>query len=166
MYADEAVAREQLESRSAATQLALPGDQLVVMVDDHHRPRRKGTGTAVESLLSPDAWVWESELICYVGQVLAFAPAVERRRQRRWFRDHRLWSCSMLTAVWYALRLGLIPDLAQVVSGGLQPATRLINILHIRYAESERAALALLGEEAAERIEMVLQSDTADELLV
>lgn len=100
--------------------------------------------------ISPDVICSEAAL---AATAKAFLPQIRHGRTRRSLERYRAssgkWPCSMLTAAWYGVRLGLFEPPAGLLIHGdsddLQ-GDALINILDERFLGVELEALRLLAE--------------------
>ena len=148
IYVDQEAGPEQTISERRARDIAIPGDQLVIMVDDYHPETCSLDVEGYIEAMEPDAWVREADLEVYVYELL-HRPATPKDEKRSALRYHDLkgrWSCSALTAVWYALRLGVLEDDLHVVQGRLVAAERLLNVLSRIYMQQEARTLRLVPD--------------------
>jgi hypothetical protein len=149
IYTDELPCAHHFESVKAHLLLEGPF-QKVIMIDDYHPEPENVILDTFDYIQrqAPDAWVMESRLASYVPAVLAtVASPRERRGQQRWHDKTGLWSCSALTAVWYSLRLGLVPDPLRLVRGRLGDARILVNALPEAFEEQEARTMKVMGQE-------------------
>ncbi len=125
-----------------------------VLADDKELPRRARDRGAraligmIEPQLRVDYFVPEHKLHVYVDALVALLPKDEiRRRVRTKLRDtlkeRGALPCSADIAIWHAMRLGLIDDIARIAvdnDGVFRPSDIVISILPEGDEESETIA--------------------------
>ena len=141
LYADERVGPEQRETAKVAA--TYPGIGLV-LVDDYNAPAPWDPEYIHIQMMiqgkTPDGIFSESDLVPAAEQVINQVGGREGKRQRRYWKTHGKLSCSMLTATWYLLRLGVLTSTARCKLTGITiPVTeRLVNVLPLAYEPVER----------------------------
>lgn len=155
IYADKPLSSEQVESIERLPDLSGEEAQFVVMLDDYNAPSYAGQAMDLGFTLErcgkePDAIYRESSLVGAAAALLAQLPARESRQIHKWVRKKGKFPCSLLTAAWYAMRLGKIPAHPDSYRGRIiEPADRLVNVLPVYYEANERKAFELLDDSFA-----------------
>lgn len=89
----------------------------------------------------PDLLALEADIACFAAEVRGRMD--DRRTQRsleRYERSRGRHPCSLLTATWYLMRLGLFPH------EGLPPCSQIMNVLSRKHKATEEAALEILSD--------------------
>ncbi len=141
--------------------------QEVVLFDDYNIKHQKTTHEDILRELGkhqamPKYYAFEKDMIVYVNQLLSNVVVPKVRRQyETYIQKYNRYPCSLLTAVWYLVRLGYIVDTNQALKptdgqGIFVPASELINFLPNYFSGVEDKARKLIGatqfEGAADRI--------------
>jgi hypothetical protein len=91
--------------------------------------------------LWPDAIVFESDLVEAALRLMSeMSGGRVRSSHERFQQENQKLRCSLLTAAWYLLRLGLLDGgalICRATGMSLPPADRLINVLPDRYRRVE-----------------------------
>lgn len=159
VYSDEVFNEEHRHGANAAlTELrTLSEDYSTVMLIDNYNPENKDFDlasfmlSAKNSGVAMDHVAFEADLVDYYSTVLAMMPNNKfRRRYEKYVAKNNKIPCSFLTAIWYLLRLGLLPYKEGMVTSctgrAFEPAERLINILPERFSPTEEKAIAIIEQ--------------------
>lgn len=127
----------------------------IVLFDDYNIKSLKVTHDEVLEKLkdlhvSPKYYAFEKDMIAYVPQLLdsILTPKIKRQYETYIDRSGR-YPCSLLTAVWYLVRLGYIADTNQSLRAvdsrdNFEPANELINFLPGYFSGVESKAKKLI----------------------
>ncbi len=95
--------------------------------------------------LRPNYWAYESTLAAHCREFLKLVTERKVRKSYERYTQEGHSPCSLLTAIWYAIRLGKIEPSTRVFTPYEYSTTpRLINVLPRKYEESEQKTLRLL----------------------
>ncbi|HEY0965025.1 MAG TPA: hypothetical protein VGE13_00920 [Candidatus Saccharimonadales bacterium] len=127
----------------------------IVLFDDYNIKGLKVTHDEVLEKLkslhvSPRYYAFEKDMIAYVPQLLdsILVPKIKRQYETYIDRSGR-YPCSLLTAVWYLVRLGHITDTNRALrvvddQDNFEPANELVNFLPRYFSEVENKAKKLI----------------------
>ncbi len=162
LYLDRRFSTEQkqsiekyLEHRS----LIDPDHYVCVLLDNYNVKQCISTADEVIDQIESkgvkvDYWAYEKDLITYANRVIEAVQSTKLKNQyRKYIEKNNKYPCSLLTATWYLLRMGVIDDPDGIIhysnDSKIQPNSAVVNILPNYFAPVESKArkivLSVLG---------------------
>jgi hypothetical protein len=149
VYADERLGDDHRRAARRARQLDVTDGVHVMLVDDYNVRALWRAATLHEQLAEcpPDLIFSEADFESAARVLLGALPEGRARSGvERWMVGHGgKTPCSLLTAAWYLVRLGLMPGpLDRLRHEPCPPAATVVNVLPMAYARSEERTLGIL----------------------
>lgn len=143
IYLDQIFSKEQIDSIEILKNTSDTWDfsfETVVLLDDYNIEKIKTSPLDVIKKLSthgvnPEHWALEKDLVKYAEEFLdkyVETPRVHRQYTSYIEREGK-YPCSLLTSIWYLIRLGHIKDSKKIIHSKkgrvFKPSKKIINIL-------------------------------------
>lgn len=125
---------------------------LIILIDNYNPTNHTLKIEEVLNVLSkhnvsPDYIAYEEDLIVYADKFLQSITDAKTLRQYKKYISNNKYPCSLLTACWYMLRLGIFENenvIQSLNDKEFTPAHKLVNILSSEYKEAEKKTFKLI----------------------
>lgn len=158
IYLDQSFSNDQIKSIQHFNQMSEMWNQpitVALLLDDYNIKEVRTTPTQIfqelkKLSIEPDYYVLEKDLIKYADEFLNHIKVPKIKRQyETYIQKQRKYPCSLLTAIWYLLRLGYIADDKKIVNflkpdHSFKPASKVVNFLPEYFSDVEKKCEKLI----------------------